>query len=117
MPKPPFRLARFRLCLLARQSTDMCCLSQLHCAIPATVAVSIAPAGQTERTMLSALGADRVAVNHLPRWSDFKLLFIAWKDRIRSRYELEQLNERDLADMGLTRSDVFNEIQKPFWHA
>jgi uncharacterized protein YjiS (DUF1127 family) len=65
--------------------------------------------------MLSALGADRV--HRLPRWSDFKLLFIAWEDRIRSRYELEQLNERDLADMGLTRSDAFGEIQKPFWQA
>ena len=39
------------------------------------------------------------------------------EDRIRSRYELEQLNERDLADMGLTRSDTFNEKQKPFWRA
>jgi uncharacterized protein YjiS (DUF1127 family) len=71
----------------------------------------------TERAMLSALGTGRVAVHRLPRWSDFKLLFTAWKDRIRSRYELEQLNERDLADMGLTRSDTFNEIQKPFWQA
>jgi uncharacterized protein YjiS (DUF1127 family) len=67
--------------------------------------------------MLSALGANRVAVHRLPRWSDFKLLFIEWKDRIRSRYELEQLDERDLADMGLARSDTFNEIQKPFWQA
>jgi uncharacterized protein YjiS (DUF1127 family) len=32
-----------------------------------------------------------------------------------SRYELESLSERDLADMGMTRIDAFNEIQKPFW--
>jgi uncharacterized protein YjiS (DUF1127 family) len=94
----------------------MCCLSQLHCAVLATLKTGIPPTGQTERAMLSALGADRVAVC-LPRWSDFELLFIAWKNRIRSRYELEQLNERDLADMGLTRSDAFDEIQKPFWQA
>jgi uncharacterized protein YjiS (DUF1127 family) len=38
-----------------------------------------------------------------------------WWHRIRSRYELESLSERDLADMGMTRTDAFNEIQKPFW--
>jgi uncharacterized protein YjiS (DUF1127 family) len=67
--------------------------------------------------MFSALGIGRIAARGLPCWSDLKLLFIAWKERIRSRYELEQLDERDLADMGLTRSDTFNEIQKPFWQA
>jgi uncharacterized protein YjiS (DUF1127 family) len=67
--------------------------------------------------MFSDLGIGRIAARALPRWSDFKLLFIEWKDRIRSRYELEELDERDLADMGLTRSDTFNEIQKPFWQA
>jgi uncharacterized protein YjiS (DUF1127 family) len=28
---------------------------------------------------------------------------------------LERLGERDLADMGLTRLDAFEEAQKPFW--
>ena len=32
-----------------------------------------------------------------------------------SLYELERLTERDLADMGMTRTDAFNETQKPFW--
>jgi uncharacterized protein YjiS (DUF1127 family) len=67
--------------------------------------------------MSSALGIGCIAASGLPCWSDLKFLFIEWKDRIRSRYELEQLNERDLADMGLTRSDTLNEIQKPFWQA
>jgi uncharacterized protein YjiS (DUF1127 family) len=35
--------------------------------------------------------------------------------RIGSRCQLESLSERDLADMGMTRTDAFNEIQKPFW--
>jgi uncharacterized protein YjiS (DUF1127 family) len=63
--------------------------------------------------MSSALGACRVAVHRLPRWSDLKFLFVEWKNHIRSRYELEQLNERVLADMGLARSGTFDEIQKP----
>ena len=40
-----------------------------------------------------------------------------WRRRVQSRYELERLNERDLADMGLTRLDALNEMQKPFWEA
>jgi len=48
-------------------------------------------------------------------WSKSKILFGEWWRRILSRYELESLSERDLADMGMTRIDAFNEIQKPFW--
>ena len=35
--------------------------------------------------------------------------------RVSSRFALQRLSERDLADMGLTRLDVFEETQKPFW--
>ena len=48
-------------------------------------------------------------------WSELKSLFGEWWHRVCSRYELESLSERDLADMGMTRIDAFNEIQKPFW--
>ena len=51
----------------------------------------------------------------LPSWSDLKSLFDEWRHRIGSRCQLESLSERDLADMGMTRVDAFNEIQKPFW--
>ena len=50
-----------------------------------------------------------------PGWSELKSLFREWWHRVCSRYELESLSERDLADMGMTRIDAFNEIQKPFW--
>jgi len=49
------------------------------------------------------------------RWSNLQAVFTDWWHRVRSRHELERLDERDLADMGMTRTDVFNEIQKPFW--
>ena len=51
----------------------------------------------------------------LPSWSDLKSLFDEWWYRIRSRRQLESLSARDLADMGMTRTDAFNEIQKSFW--
>jgi uncharacterized protein YjiS (DUF1127 family) len=48
-------------------------------------------------------------------WSNLQAVFTEWRHRIRSRYDLERLSERDLADMGMTRTDAFNETQKPFW--
>jgi uncharacterized protein YjiS (DUF1127 family) len=51
------------------------------------------------------------------RWSNLQTVFTEWRLRIRFRYELERLTERDLAGMGMTRTDAFNETQKPFWEA
>jgi uncharacterized protein YjiS (DUF1127 family) len=48
-------------------------------------------------------------------WSNLQAVFTEWRHRIRSRYDLERLNERELADMGMTRTDAFNETPKPFW--
>jgi uncharacterized protein YjiS (DUF1127 family) len=44
-----------------------------------------------------------------------RLLLDGWRGRVWSRFALQRLSERDLADMGLTRLDVFEEAQKPFW--
>jgi uncharacterized protein YjiS (DUF1127 family) len=48
-------------------------------------------------------------------WSNLQAVFTEWRHRIRVRYDLERLNERGLADMRMTRTDAFNETQKPFW--
>jgi uncharacterized protein YjiS (DUF1127 family) len=48
-------------------------------------------------------------------WSNLQTVFTGWRHRIRFRYDLERLNERELADMGMTRTDAFSETQKPFW--
>jgi uncharacterized protein YjiS (DUF1127 family) len=42
-------------------------------------------------------------------------LFAESQQRVQSRFELERLSERDLADMKLTRLEIFDETQKPFW--
>jgi uncharacterized protein YjiS (DUF1127 family) len=47
-------------------------------------------------------------------WSNLQTVFTEWRHRIRFRYELERLTERDLADMGMTRTDAFNERKNPF---
>jgi uncharacterized protein YjiS (DUF1127 family) len=40
-----------------------------------------------------------------------------WRQRYRMRQELSQWTERDLHDVGLSRSDILSETEKPFWRA
>ncbi len=40
-----------------------------------------------------------------------------WRERARMRRTLARLDDRLLRDMGLSRSDVEQEIAKPFWQA
>jgi uncharacterized protein YjiS (DUF1127 family) len=40
-----------------------------------------------------------------------------WRKRIREKRALEQLSERDLHDFGVSRSDVYMELHRPFWRA
>jgi uncharacterized protein YjiS (DUF1127 family) len=46
-------------------------------------------------------------------WSTARSLFAECQQRVQSRFELERLSERDLADMKLTRLEIFDETQKP----
>ena len=64
---------------------------------------------------MNVMSLSSAAPYRLSGWSKLESLFSEWWHRFASRYELESLSERDLADMGLTRIDAFNEIQKPFW--
>lgn len=38
-----------------------------------------------------------------------------WYDRVASRNQLVNLDDRMLRDIGLTRADVDQELSKPFW--
>ena len=38
-----------------------------------------------------------------------------WRRRSRERAELARLDDRMLRDIGVTRCDVWREINKPFW--
>lgn len=42
---------------------------------------------------------------------------VLWQARARERQELVQMDDRALQDVGLTRSDMVMEAQKPFWRA
>lgn len=40
-----------------------------------------------------------------------------WRDRARGRRQLAGIDDRGLADIGITRADVFQETRKWFWQA
>jgi uncharacterized protein YjiS (DUF1127 family) len=40
-----------------------------------------------------------------------------WRKRYQTRRELAQWSDRDLHDVGLSRSDIAFEAEKPFWRA
>jgi uncharacterized protein YjiS (DUF1127 family) len=43
--------------------------------------------------------------------------FHVWRQRQRERNELAQWSDRDLHDVGLSRGDILQETEKPFWRA
>jgi uncharacterized protein YjiS (DUF1127 family) len=40
---------------------------------------------------------------------------MTWLDRARQRRRLAELSDHMLRDIGLTRADVWAEVDKPFW--
>jgi uncharacterized protein YjiS (DUF1127 family) len=42
-------------------------------------------------------------------------VLLRWQDRIRQRYDLAELRDAALKDIGLSRADVEREVRKPFW--
>jgi uncharacterized protein YjiS (DUF1127 family) len=64
--------------------------------------------------MMSPILSDH-SFRHASWWRIVGSLFAEWQQRVQSRFELERLSERDLVDMNLTRLEIFDERQKPFW--
>jgi uncharacterized protein YjiS (DUF1127 family) len=58
---------------------------------------------------MSVISLNRIATPayRLGGWSKLEALFGEWWQRVISRYELESLSERDLADMGMRSSIRF----------
>jgi uncharacterized protein YjiS (DUF1127 family) len=54
---------------------------------------------------------------HRSRWDQLRSRFTEWRRRSRSRYELSYLSDATLNDIGVTRCDVYREMNKPFWTA
>jgi uncharacterized protein YjiS (DUF1127 family) len=68
-----------------------------------------------ERAMsMMSLSIDAVRSHRLPHWNELRAAFIESRERARSRRALS-LDDRELWDMGLTRTDARYEAYKPFW--
>ena len=50
-------------------------------------------------------------------WSQVEETIHIWGERLRQRRELAQWTDRDLHDVGVSRSDIVHEAEKPFWRA
>jgi uncharacterized protein YjiS (DUF1127 family) len=51
------------------------------------------------------------------RWRSLLLTLALWHHRHRSRRQLATLDDRELADIGLSRTERWVECDKPFWRA
>jgi uncharacterized protein YjiS (DUF1127 family) len=58
-------------------------------------------------------------INHhgLGFWAQVEETIHVWRERHRQRQELAQWTDRDLHDVGVSRSDIVHEAEKPFWRA
>jgi uncharacterized protein YjiS (DUF1127 family) len=50
-------------------------------------------------------------------WAQVEETVHTWRERMRNRRELARWTDRDLHDVGVSRSDVMFETEKPFWRA
>jgi uncharacterized protein YjiS (DUF1127 family) len=50
-------------------------------------------------------------------WAQVAETFHVWRHRRQIREELARWSERDLHDIGLSRNDIADEVNKPFWQA
>ena len=80
---------------------------------------------QTEAPSLACadMGDDRPRPSGKPAASAFAVIeaLIAlarvWRERHRTRRQLAAMSERELQDMGICRSEIADEIGKPFWRS
>lgn len=63
------------------------------------------------------LGHDVDFRGGLPKSLHWLRVIGIWMERRRQRATLGQLNDHMLADIGLSRDDVWQETEKPFWQA
>jgi len=56
--------------------------------------------------------------HHVPGvWGQLTETLHLWRARYGMRRELARWSDRDLHDIGVSRSDVIYESEKPFWRA
>ncbi len=65
--------------------------------------------------MSISINAASLRLHSSSRRSQLNHILGEWWRRLRSRYELESLDDSLLRDIGLTRGEAGFEASKPFW--
>jgi uncharacterized protein YjiS (DUF1127 family) len=68
-------------------------------------------------TTTQTVQTKRISENPTAWWIRIEHVIAEWRNRARSRYELANLSDRQLRDIGLSRYSANFESSKPFWHA
>jgi uncharacterized protein YjiS (DUF1127 family) len=55
------------------------------------------------------------ATLHSRSWQQLLRLLQRWQRNYRTRQQLAQLDDRQLADIGIGHSERVSELDKPFW--
>jgi uncharacterized protein YjiS (DUF1127 family) len=66
---------------------------------------------------MSTCSDHSMTIHHAGLFTQLGRTVHLWRERQRQRRELARWTERDLHDVGLSYSDVIDEIEKPFWRA
>ena len=67
---------------------------------------------------MSIYSHEMMTNHHVPGiWTQIGETLHIWRQRYQERQELARWTERDLHDVGLSRSAIANEVDKPFWRA
>ena len=67
---------------------------------------------------MSIYSQEMMTNHHVPGiWTQIGETLHIWRQRYQERQELARWTERDLHDVGLSWSDIANEVNKPFWRA
>ena len=58
-----------------------------------------------------------IRTHRVSGWIHVKHRLGQWRQRLRSRHELEGLSDATLRDIGISRCGALRETNKPFWMA
>jgi uncharacterized protein YjiS (DUF1127 family) len=75
------------------------------------------PAKRPAATLVERLPrrGDTTLIEPLPSLSHIFSLVLLWLERVQTRRQLRELDERALHDIGLSRGGALHEAGKPFW--
>jgi uncharacterized protein YjiS (DUF1127 family) len=81
--------------------------------------IAVLPSLRPQQASLASVGAAARLLGHEIVYLLIRLCdeVAQWHARVRDRDTLGTLDERGLRDIGLSRADIADEIQKPFWRS